>query len=67
MELIMQTVCAHCYAFLPRRRQRTACILCTKCEQNWVAGKAPVQGNKLPDWPGNFGLLSKSAAQNSQA
>ena len=51
----MQTVCAHCYTFLPHRRQRTACILCTKCEQNWAQGKPPVQGRKLPQWGGLFG------------
>lgn len=61
----MQTVCAHCYTQLPHRRQRTACILCTKCEQNWEQGKPPLQGRKLPEWPGNFGALL--AAQNQTA
>lgn len=50
----MQTVCAHCYTLLSHRRQRTACILCTKCEQNWAQGKPPVQGRKLPEWQGVF-------------
>lgn len=63
----MQTVCAHCYTFLPPRRQRTACILCTRCEQNWEQGKAPVQGNKLPEWPGNFGPLFQRNVQPANA
>jgi hypothetical protein len=52
----MQTVCAHCYVRLSHRQQRTACILCTKCEQHWTAGKPLLQGRKLPEWLGNFGL-----------
>lgn len=50
MEPAMQTVCAHCYTFLPHRRQRTACILCTKCEQNWERGRPPLPGRALPEW-----------------
>lgn len=63
----MQTVCAHCYVFLPYRRQRTACILCTRCEQNWMQGKAPQRGGKLPDWPGNFGFVSSHSASMSES
>jgi len=61
----MQTVCAHCYSQLSHRRQRTACILCTKCEQNWEQGKPPLQGKKLPEWQGGFGALL--AMQNQTA
>ena len=50
----MQTVCAHCYARLPHRRQRTACILCTRCEQNWLQGKAPVRSGRLPGRAGSL-------------
>lgn len=50
MELIMQTVCAHCYTLLTARQQRTMCILCTKCEQNWAAGKTTIRTRKLPSW-----------------
>lgn len=46
----MQTVCAHCYSPLPHRRQRTWCILCADCEQNWAAGAAPVRKRQLPIW-----------------
>ena len=53
----MQTVCAHCYTLLSARQQRTMCILCTRCEQNWAAGKPRVQDGKLPEWPGNHGLV----------
>lgn len=66
MEPAMQTVCAHCYTFLPHRRQRSACILCTKCEQNWEQGKPPVTGGKLPDWNGNYTSLADSASGLSQ-
>lgn len=48
----MQTVCAHCYNPLSHRQQRTMCILCTRCEQNWAAGGAPIRKRKLPTWDG---------------
>ena len=46
----MQTICAHCYRPLTHRQQRTMCILCTQCEQNWATGEAPVRRHKLPSW-----------------
>lgn len=46
----MQTVCAHCYTNLPHRRQRSACILCSRCEWNWLEGKAATPGRPPPPW-----------------
>lgn len=54
----MQTVCAHCYTLLSPRRQRSACILCTRCEHNWLQGKAPPpRPHHLPEWQGSLTAL----------
>jgi hypothetical protein len=59
----MQTICAHCYTRLPHRRQRSACILCSRCEQNWMVGKTSIPGCKPPAWQ----AMPATAAAQGQA
>ena len=63
----MQTVCAHCYTRLSHRQQRLACILCPRCEQNWMAGKAARPKHQLPEWAGNPALLPEKVLATARA
>lgn len=58
MERVMQTICAHCYVRLPHRRQHTACILCSRCEQRWLAGKPVAARHRPPAWTATPAALS---------